>query len=191
MATWLEVKPNGRMSSRPWTNVWYALGPGEDYDGAQELVDYIALMYHTYWRPHAAILASINSWSARPLSPTGLPAVQMSASVGAFNGGSALEMLPRQIGVLVGFNSLTARPNRARKYVPGLTEGDWGGAAWSTQLMQSMTNLAIEWVELEANSDSRFKPLTLRINPVTGSLIGNQVTGYNVDPYPATQRRRR
>lgn len=112
-----------------------------------------------------------------PYSPTTFP------EAGALTG----ERVAPQNALLISTSTGTARPNRGRVYIPGLTEVDWDGDSWSSTLTAAGEGLADD---LMAITDGQW--VVARPNYIANTVtLFNPVSDRVVRGYAGSQRGRR
>lgn len=140
---------------------------------------------------HDVTLFGINR---RRVDSPGLFSFDETFTSGPSIGSSAVDIVPTQVALLVSNKGLTAPPNRARTYLPGLIETQVAESNWIAAAIAA----AEAFIDLQSNLNTGgTNPLSrvaARWNvahtfvEATNDLSGAASVG---SPVPATQRRRR
>lgn len=102
------------------------------------------------------------------------------------------EMLPPHDAGIVGFRSILQRPNRARKYIPGLGEDMQSQGVLTTSAINALGSFAGDMRVLTVAGLGEFTLLAVRKSPVTGLAVEwNELNESYVPLGVATQRRRK
>jgi len=183
-----------RVGSDELRNVFYVAGGYAIMDNIQAIADY----FRAAWVEGGSNEKMVNQMSSgwelygmdfKDVTDEENPVVPVNFTAGALGGSDASERLPLQTCLLVTFQSLTAPPNRSRKYLGGFTEPTHNSSGWVLSTKNAVDNWAGYLLNMATGLDTGIALVVSRIN--AGVLIGSNILDSHVYvPYARTQRRR-
>lgn len=182
----------GQCNAQEWRNVWYGSNGVDAVDGMQDVIDQIRVIYNAIATGTWSNQCNIYGVDVRDMDVEGSPTYAYSFTSGPLVGNQTGNLVPNQVAGLVGYTALTTKPNRVRKYIPGMTvasttaTGLWT-AAWITT-MQSFNSLVLG---LDIVVPDTTFPYSVKVGPLGTAVGSNRCTASYVRDVPATQRRRR
>jgi len=127
----------------------------------------------------------------RRVDVAGLPSQEFGFTAGALAGGNAAESVATQVALLVHGVAYTAKPNRVRMYLAGLTEGYIVNGLWSTATLTSALVMVDDLHTISTASYS-YDRVSARWNAANTLVdLWNEIEDYFAEDVPGTQRRRR
>ncbi len=167
---------------QPTNNEWQDIADEIRVDWAAEMEAQMSEEYEIYGIDY------------RQVGFAGLLTFSKSFTAGVLDGASATDPLPTQIALLVSNKGVTARPNRARTYLAGWTDG-----AVVLSIFAAAAILAAEtFIDLQSNLNTGGTNPLSRVSAQwntshTQVIDSNDLSGAASvgSPVPATQRRRR
>ena len=122
----------------------------------------------------------------------GVPGTFLTPTAGDTYGTSASDELPAQVALLLNFWAVTAKPNRKRTYIAGMTEGAVVAGLWASSVLTNWGGVCDDLLDFDTVSglDIRLGAFSYGYGEIPTPQL-NYVTQYRVEQVPATQRRRR
>lgn len=191
MAT-LRVVMKQRLFNEEVRNTFHVVGGDATQTNAQGIIDYFRSMWDTHLKTALTVNWNLYAASAKELDVVSNPTIDYALTAGQLNGTNINNQMPNQTALLVSWLALTARPNRGRTYLAGLTEdvngssGQWTGTA---------TTAALAWANGMLAVSTPYPGLGMavtRVSKPSGVLVGsNLIDSARIAAVPATMRSRR
>lgn len=120
------------------------------------------------------------------------PGMEQTFTSGVLTGTNGGELLPQQVALLVSFRAQANKPNRARKYLGGFSEGNLVDGVWYSTLLTHAGQFATDMLGFSAltSLDCDFATYGAQTGTPPTYVLRTLDT-YKVSAIPVVQRRRR
>lgn len=187
----LLLVANQSLFNQQVKNTFYFGGGDATMANAQTLVDALA----DCWLDNL-VTALVDNWfflscTVYDKEIAGVPGIDFVPTGGAFAGSAAAEPLPNQIALLVGFKCQTSPPNKNRKYMAGLFNGQVVNGVFTPATLAVFQAFGDQVIDIPTATGLgvAFEVVSLDVD---GTVVGgNPLTSAFTRSIPATQRRRR
>lgn len=192
MAT-LAVVMKGIWQGQQVRNIYYVAGGDALYANAQDIGDAIRAAYNAELIAHMDNALTWYGFDAKELDVVTNPWIEHTFTSGDLVGANADLPLPTTVAALVTWLAFTARPNRKRSYIPGITNGRvQQSGLWTTALVDDLNAFGELLIDLPTTTSLAIAFVIARVNRETGVLVGSNILeAVRASNIPATQRRRR
>lgn len=195
MGTYLVTHKYTLLNQQIRNTFYYTTTVGEPSDSEwQDIADEILADWIAELRGAASDQYTIYGIDRRRVDQAGLLTFAETFTAGTSTGLSATDVLPTQIALLVSNKGTTTKPNRARTYLSGYTEGQQVDSNWTAAALSA----AEAFVDLQSNLNSGGTNPLSRVAAQWNSshsqvIATNDLSGAAsvASLIPATQRRRR
>ena len=182
----------GLFNAQEWRGVWYGEDTVRDISGQLPVVDAIFAVYSTLFTGTISDQCSMYAMDVKQVDVPGTPSVEYVATGGTITGNQVLTPTATQICFLASLRSLTAPPNRVRKYLAGFMGGQLEtSGVWSAATIAAVAIFITDIIGVGTGLAGLEFPLSTKLDTNGVVIAQNVVTEGFPRTIPATQRRRR